>query len=278
MGKDAGEMRVQKYLSTVGYTSRRKAEVLIDAGRVRINGEIVREKGRKIVAGKDVVEVDGDIVPYDVELVYVALHKSVRTITTLDDPEGRPTVADMLPHDFPRVWPVGRLDWDSEGLVLMTNDGALTNGLTHPSRQVHKVYNVKLRGVLTHNDPGLARMRKGVRLDDGYRTSTAEVTVESNTGNHTWVQVIVHEGHNRQIRKMAEAVGHTVLKLRRLSIGPLELGELPPRAWRFLTRDEAVALYDASSLKAPKKLSGRASGPLKPSDWKFTVRKARKKR
>lgn len=265
--QESGEMRVQKYLSAVGYTSRRKAEALIDEGRVKVDGEVVREQGTRITPGKARVEVDGKVVPWSVESVYVAMHKPVRTITSLQDPEGRPTVQDLLPEGFPRVWPVGRLDWDSEGLVLMTNDGTLTHALTHPSCEVDKVYNAKLKGLLNHKDPGLAQMRQGVMLDDGFHTSTSEVTVESQTGTHTWIQVILHEGRNRQIRRMAEASGHTVLKLRRLSIGPLELGDLPPRAWRFLTRAEALALYNAAGLTAPKKLTGRAKGPLKPSTW-----------
>ena len=180
----------------------------------------------------------------------------------------------MLPASIPRCWPVGRLDWDSEGLVLMTNDGSLTHALTHPSTHVEKLYNIKLRGQLETADPGLQKMREGVTLDDGFETSSSQVTVESSTGKHTWVQVVLHEGHNRQIRRMAEAVGHTVLKLRRVAIGPLALGDMPPRRWRPLTKGEVLGLYAAADLQPPKHIQKHPDGVI---SWESKAPKAKRK-
>jgi pseudouridine synthase len=202
------------------------------------------------VRPKDTVSVDGKRVLADADGIYIALFKPAGVITSLDDPEGRTVVTDLLPKDVGRVWPVGRLDWESEGLILMTNDGDLTNLLTHPSGGVEKTYHVKLRGVVRSKDPALDKMREGVTLDDGFQTSTADVSVDKSTGKHTWVQVVLHEGRNRQIRKMAEAVGHTVLRLRRVEIGPLSLTGLRPGDWRNLYRDEVMALYEAAGTKA----------------------------
>ncbi len=264
-------MRVQKYLSAVGFSSRRKAEGLIDQGRVRVNGEAVREQGQLIQPGVDRVEVDGKEVRWQTEMVYAAVFKPARVITSLGDPEGRETISALLPRDFPRAWPVGRLDWDSDGLVIMTNDGDLTHALTHPSCHVEKIYNVKLRGLLDHQDPTLVRLREGVTLDDGFETSSAQVTVERKTSQHTWIQIILHEGRNRQIRRMAEAVGHTVLRLRRVAVGPLEL-DLDPGQWRLLTRAEVLALYDATGLKAPRKLIKSPEGPIIPASLRVDER------
>jgi 23S rRNA pseudouridine2605 synthase len=254
-------VRIQKFLSAAGHCSRRQAERLVAQGRVTINGKPA-ETGAPVVPGEDMVKVDGELITVDVQPVYIALHKPVNVITSLDDPEGRPTVRDMLPKNIPRCWPVGRLDWDSEGLVLMTNDGALTHGLTHPSTHVEKLYNIKLRGRLSSDNAGLQKMREGVTLEDGFMASSSEVTVESSTGLHTWVQVILHEGHNRQLRQMAEAVGHTVLKLRRIAIGSLALDGMPPRRWRVLNRAHVLQLYADAGLKPPNSITSLNEGPI----------------
>lgn len=246
--KQPTEERIQKFLSRAGVCSRRRAEVLIAHGRVSVNGKVLSQPGAK-VRPRDSVVVDGKRVFADTEGIYIALFKPSGVITSLEDPEGRAVVTDLLPNSLGRVWPVGRLDWESEGLILMTNDGDLTNLLTHPSGGVQKTYNVKLRGMLRSKDPGLEKMRRGVTLDDGFETSTAEVSIDSSTGKHTWVQVVLHQGHNRQIRKMAEAVGHTVLRLRRVEIGPLQLSGLRPGKWRTLYRDEVLALFEAGGTK-----------------------------
>jgi pseudouridine synthase len=173
------------------------------------------------------------------------------------------------------MWPVGRLDWESDGLVLLTNDGELTHLLTHPSSHVDKVYQVKLRGVIRHDDAGLERMRRGVELDDGVKTSGASVTVEGRTDKHTWVQVILHEGRNRQIRRTAEAVGHTVLKLRRVAIGSLDLGGLKAGHWRGLTVEEVYSLYSLAGAEAPKGL--RPSASILPGRPRVVHRKSKPK-
>ena len=247
-------IRLQKFLSAAGVASRRKAEKMMLSGRVRVNGKVADQLGAHVRPGVDKVEVDGKIVGAQGPMAYLMVNKPHATITSMSDPEGRPVVTDLLPKRFPRMWPVGRLDWNSDGLLIMTNDGELTNLLTHPSSHVEKVYAVKLRGVLNHRDPGLQRVRRGVKLDDGYVTSGAQVTVERGTGKHTWVQVVLHEGRNRQIRRMCEAVGHTVLRLRRTAIGPLELERLQPGQWRSLTIDEVRALFQAAGAAPPEPL------------------------
>ena len=264
-------IRVQKFLSQAGVCSRRQAERLMREGRVSINGKPVTELGTRVLPGKDKVHVNGQTVEYTGDLIYVAVYKPRGVITSLSDPEGRPVITDLIPNNLPRLWPVGRLDWDSEGMVLMTNDGKLTHLVTHPSTYVEKSYEVKLRGLLDSKDPGLARMRKPMKLDDGFTTSGADVVVLNNTGLHTWLQVIIHEGHNRQIRRMAEGAGHTVLRLRRTAIGPLSLEGLVPGRWRNLTLDEVLSLYslvESSPPPKPKK---------KPSTSKAPRRKGRKR-
>lgn len=262
-------MRLQKFLSAAGVASRRASETLIRGGHVKVNGKVVQEMGVMVDPDKDRVDVDHKRVEWTPSYVYVAVHKPPRMITSLEDPEGRPVITDLLPAGSPRLYPVGRLDWDSDGLVLLTNDGALTHLLTHPSSHIEKVYQVKLRGVLRWEDHGLEAMRTGVTLDDGFTTSGAQVTIEGTTGQHTWVQVILHEGHNRQIRRMAEAVGHTVLKLRRVAIGPLALGTLKAGHWRGLYVDEVQALYELAGGEAPKH--------IKPSDVLMPARTARQR-
>jgi 23S rRNA pseudouridine2605 synthase len=251
-------VRLQKFLSAAGVASRRASERLIRGGHVKVNGEVVQEMGVIVDPEKDRVDVDHKRVDWTPSYVYVAVHKPPRMITSLEDPEGRPVITDLLPKGSPRMYPVGRLDWESDGLVLLTNDGTLTNLLTHPSSHVEKVYQVKLRGVLRFDDKGLEKMRHGLTLEDGFKTSGAQVSIEGTTGAHTWVQVILHEGHNRQIRRMAEAVGHTVLKLRRVSIGALTLGTLKAGHWRGLYVDEVQALYELTGGEPPR--------GLKPSD------------
>ncbi len=222
---------------------------MIREGRVHVNGDLVTELGTKVDPAQDTVSVNGETVDSKPDYVYIALFKPRGVITSLSDPQDRQVVVDFLPKNFPRVWPVGRLDWDSEGLVLLTNDGDLTHALTHPSKNVEKGYVVKLRGRLNHADPGLARMRSGITLDDGFVTSPAEVIVESHADQNTWVHVVIREGHNRQIRKMAEAVGHRVQRLKRIFIGPVPLEPLTHGAFRFLDPSEVRALYDASGAK-----------------------------
>jgi 23S rRNA pseudouridine2605 synthase len=239
----AGE-RLQKVLARAGFGSRRACEILIDEGRVEVNG-IVAGLGKRVDPERDRVAVDGITVPVRPDLVYYLLNKPAKVVTTANDPEGRPTVVDLVPGE-PRVFPVGRLDWDTEGLLLLTNDGDLAHGLTHPSRGVPKTYLAEVAGV-----PGraaLRRLREGVDLEDG-RTAPPRARVVEAAGQGAALEVVIHEGRNRQVRRMCEAVGHPVRRLVRTRIGPLRDHRLAPGQWRPLTQPEIRSLYGAISLK-----------------------------
>jgi len=237
------EERLQKFLSRAGVASRRSSEDLITNGRVKVNGRIIRELGTRVNPVTDRVEVDGVIVDADSRSVYLLLNKPPRYICSLEDPEGRAVVTDLVPRVFGRVYPVGRLDWDSEGALLMTNDGELTQLLTHPRHEVEKNYLVKVTGLVDNMDTRIDRLREGVILDDGYRTLPAQVYRDSDTGLHTWFVVAIREGKNRQIRRMFETVGLDVRRLRRISYGPLVLGDLDAGDWRRLEEHEIDELY-----------------------------------
>lgn len=232
----AGE-RLQKVLARAGLGSRRKCEELIADGRVQVNG-VVADLGRRVDPASDVVEVDGAAVSVRDDAVYYLLNKPAGVVTTAEDTHGRPTVVTLVPDD-PRVFPVGRLDLETEGLLVMTNDGSLTHRLTHPSFGVEKEYLAHVEG-----DPSraaLRRLRDGVDLDDG-RTAPAKV---GHMGSGV-VRIVIHEGRNRQIRRMCEAVGHPVVRLVRTRIGPLADQKLAPGKWRPLTQDEVRALERAT--------------------------------
>lgn len=248
--------RLQKVMARAGVASRRHSEELIQAGRVTVNGRVVMELGTKVVAGKDVIEVDGRPLGRPENLVYILLNKPKGYVTTLFDPQGRPKVTDLLEAEVAeRVYPVGRLDYDTEGLLVLTNDGDLANRLMHPARQVKKTYIAKVRGV-----PGPAKLRaleEGVELDDGV-TAPAEVKMmEVRAPNSATVSLRIHEGRNRQVRRMFEAVGHEVIHLKRTTLGPLSLKDLPVGQWRHLTPEEVADLYRSAGLR----LGGKAAPP-----------------
>lgn len=229
--------RLQKVLASAGIGSRRSCEELIAAGRVQVNGEPA-VLGRRVHPDRDRIVVDGVPVAVDPDLVYYLLNKPPGVVSTARDPQARPTVTSLVPAE-PRVFPVGRLDTDSEGLLLLTNDGELTHRLTHPKYGVKKEYLVHVQG-----DPrpsALRRLREGVELDDG-PTMPAQV---SRLGPAT-LRITIHEGRNRQIRRMGEAVGHPVLRLVRTGIGPLRVGKLKPGEWRRLAAVEVRALERAA--------------------------------
>jgi pseudouridine synthase len=274
---DKGSLRLQKFLSQAGVCSRRQAERLMLDGRVRVNGQVAREMGTHVTPGVDRVEVDGEEIENDEALIYLIAHKPTEMITSLSDPEGRPVIADLLPPWASRARPVGRLDWNSDGLMIMTNDGELAHLMTHPSTGVEKIYHVKVKGVVEHQAPELEQLREGVTLDDGYHTSRSQVEVISDTGQYTWLEIILHEGHNRQIRRMCEAVGFRVQRLRRVAIGPLELGDLPARSFRLLTKEEVNTLYDACGSRSPKRLDKRMISPPRPKEDKPKRRGGKKK-
>ncbi len=238
--------RLQKILSKAGITSRRKAEGLILQGRVSVNGKIVRELGTKAVLGRDEIRVDGETLKPESEGVVLVLFKPRRCVTTLHDPQGRPTVADFV-NKFPiRLYPVGRLDYDAEGLLLLTNDGELAHRLQHPRYKVPKTYLVKVRG----HPPAeaLAILQQGVNLEDGI-TAPAELIVIEDDQKATWLSLTLREGRKHQVKRMCAAVGHPVLRLRRTKVGPIELDDLRPGEIRRLKSRAVRSLRKNVGLK-----------------------------
>ena len=235
--------RLQKVLARVGFGSRRACDELIAAGRVEVNGEPA-EPGRRVDVTRDTVTVDGAPVGVLPDLVYYLLNKPVGVVTTADDPSGRPKVVDLVPSD-PRVFPVGRLDVATEGLLLLTNDGELGHRLAHPSHGVEKEYLAEVTG-----QPGraaIAQLRRGVVLDDGALTAPAKVS----TPSAGVLRIVIHEGRYRQVRRMLQAVGHPVRRLVRTRIGPITDNRLAPGHWRPLTTGEVRALAVASTAQRP---------------------------
>jgi len=233
--------RVQKVLARAGLGSRRAAEDLVRAGRVSVDGHVA-QLGERVTATSR-VGLDGVPVPTAPDLVYYLVHKPTRVVTTAHDPEGRPTVVGLVP-DEPRVFPVGRLDYDTAGLLVLTNDGELTQLLTHPRHGVEKTYLAEVTGV-----PGrgaLRRLREGVHLDDG-TTAPARARVVARRTHSAAVELTIREGRNRQARRMLEVVGHPVERLVRTRIGPVHDDRLGPGEWRPLRPDEVRALYEAAS-------------------------------
>ncbi len=233
------QMRLQKYLALCGTASRRNAEKMIAEGRVAINGTIVRQMGVQVDEKSDCVTVDGRIIVPESEKHYLMYNKPSGEVTTVHDPEGRATVMDRF-RDYPvRLFPVGRLDYQSEGLLLLTNDGEMMNRLLHPSFEIRKSYLIKVSNRVTEEE--IMQLRRGVIID-GRLTSPAEVRLIRYDTFSTDLIVTIHEGRNRQVRKMIEAVGHQVVLLKRIQFGPLTLGDLPSGMWRKLTEDEIVKL------------------------------------
>ena len=231
-------MRLQKYMALCGVASRRKAEEMIAEGKVAVNGVTITEMGVPVEDG-DEVRVDGKVIRPEEVKRYVMYHKPAGEVTTVSDPEGRPCVLDHFRDEGVRLYPVGRLDYDSEGLLLLTNDGALTERLLHPSHQVDKTYLARVSGKVTLET--VRSLRMGVMLDD-HRTAPAKVRIIKEETFATVVLVTIHEGRNRQVRRMFEENGHQVLQLRRVKFGPLELGDLPRGRWRDLTEEEVRRL------------------------------------
>ena len=234
------EERLQKLLSAAGVCSRRAAETYITAGRVTVNG-VLAELGQRADPDRDDIRVDGKPLSGKEDLVYLLLNKPRGYVTTLSDEKGRKTVAELVSGCGARVYPVGRLDLDSEGRLLMTNDGARTHRLLHPSGQVNKTYLVSVYGPVA----GAAERLSAVTDLDGEPIRPAQVEVLRRTGQTAELSVTIHEGKNRQIRRMCQACGLTVKRLRRVREHTLELGELPVGKWRYLTAEEVAALRKA---------------------------------
>ena len=228
-------MRLQKYLALCGVASRRNAEKLIMDGHVTVNGNVVTAMGVQVDESADVVCVDGQHVLPEIEKHYIAYNKPVGEVTTVSDPEGRATVMDKF-RDYPvRLFPVGRLDYDSEGILLLSNDGDMMNRVLHPSFEIKKAYLVRASNQVS--DDEIIRLRKGV-IVDGRMTSPAEVRLIRRETFSTDLLITIHEGRNRQVRKMIDAIGHQVVHLKRVQFGPVLLGDLPTGMWRKLTDDE----------------------------------------
>lgn len=248
------EERLQKIMAAAGIGSRRSCEEIIAAGRVTVNGKVAL-LGQKADLSTDRILVDGQPLKSSQVLVYIALNKPRGVVSTADEEFGRPTVLDLVPVDA-RLYPVGRLDMDSEGLVLLTNDGDLANQLTHPKFGHTKEYRVL---VARQPDPSqLEAWRHGVVLEDGYRTAPADVTFESSYGKGAWLRVILSEGRKRQIREMGAKTGLPIVRIIRVRIGSLLLGNLKPKQWRYLTSAEVA------SLKRPVDKKKAADKTLKP--------------
>ncbi len=234
-------IRLQKYLAVCGIASRRASEKIIIDGRVSVNGKTVTQLGTCVDELLDIVTVDGSPVSPEAEKHYIAYNKPVGEVTTAHDPEGRSTVMDKF-SDYPvRLFPVGRLDYDSEGLILLTNDGDMMNRVLHPSHEVLKTYWTKMSNHVTPDE--ITALRKGVMID-GKITSPASVRLIRENTFDTILLISIHEGRNRQVRRMAEAVGHKVISLRRVGFGPVSLGDLPVGMWRPLTAAEISKLKE----------------------------------
>lgn len=232
-------MRLQKFLASCGVASRRGAEELIKQGKVQVNGETVTEMGVQVDEEKDKVTYNGQVVEMEKKMVYVLLNKPVGYVTTVSDDKGRSTVMDLVADIPVRIYPVGRLDYDTEGLLLMTNDGDLTYRVTHPKNQVEKTYEAEVTGNITMNT--LIQLRNGVVLD-GVKTRPAKVEVIGATQFGTKLEITIHEGKNRQVRRMFEAVGCIVKRLKRTREAGLILGHVPLGHWRRLTESEVNML------------------------------------
>ncbi len=254
------EQRIQKVLSDQGVCSRRAAEKLIAEGRVKVNGHPVGV-GDKMDPDYDKVSIDGKNVRIvrKRKYIYIMLHKPRGYLTTAADERGRKTVMDLIQGVDRRVYPVGRLDKDSEGLLLLTDDGAFANLLTHPSGGIGKLYRVTVRPRASEEQ--IIRLSSGVVLDDGVKTKPAVIHVVSDEPGRTVLEITLHEGRNRQIRRMCEAVGLEVIRLKRNAEGPVKLGMLPPGEWRELKRSEVTALSNAAAKAAGKPPRGEAETP-----------------
>ncbi|MEW6275493.1 MAG: pseudouridine synthase [Bacillota bacterium] len=239
--------RLHKYLARAGVASRRKCEELIQAGLVKVNDQIVTRLGTSIDPAVDRVEVAGRPVQKPGEKVYILLNKPAGYVTTVHDPQGRPKVLDLLKNVRQRVYPVGRLDYETEGLLLLTNDGELAYALTHPRHQVQKTYLAWVSGVPPADK--LAQMAKGMLLSDG-PTAPARVKLKGKNKKGAVLEISIHEGRKRQVRRMCARIGHPVYRLKRIGLGPLALRGLKPGEYRLLTPEEVAKLKKAALREA----------------------------
>ncbi len=232
-------LKLGRYVAEAAGISRRKAFEAIVSGRVKVDGEIVPDPGYVVDVGKHEVRLDENLIQFLEEKIYIMLNKPERVLTSMKDPKGRRTVADIVDNVFPRVFPVGRLDYHTTGLLLLTNDGELTYKLTHPRYMVEKIYIAKVKGI--PNERTLNMLRKGIVVD-GKKTLPGKFDIIETRRDKAWVQVKIVEGRYRQVRRMFARVGHPVLKLRRVGFANLVLGDLPTGEWRYLTKREVSEL------------------------------------
>jgi 23S rRNA pseudouridine2605 synthase len=228
------EKRIHKILSEMGIASRRKAEDIIKEGRVTVSGRVATI-GMKADPAREHIKLDGKLLTKREPRVYMMFHKPRNVVTSLHDPQGRPSVKDFLKGVKYRVFPVGRLDFDSEGMLFITNDGDFAHAVLHPSKKISKTYMVKVKGVLEEEE--ITKLRKGIKLKKRM-TAPAMVKKTRKTEQNSWLEITIHEGKKRQIRKMLDIIGHPVLKLKRVRIDGIELGGLEPGALRYLTSEE----------------------------------------
>ena len=239
--EEQDQMRLQKYLANAGIASRRKCEELILDGKIEVNGIVVTELGTK-VSKKDVVKYNGIIVKPEEEKVYILLNKPIGYVTTAKDQFNRDTVLDLVKINK-RIVPVGRLDMYTSGALILTNDGEFVNMLTHPKNEINKTYNVTVKGIVTKEE--IIKLENGVEIDDGYITKSAKVKILKidEEKNISRIQITIHEGRNRQVRKMCEAINKKVLALHRSSIGNIDVKDLKLGNWRYLTNKEIENLH-----------------------------------
>ncbi len=258
------EERLQKLIAAAGIASRRHAEEMIAAGEVTVNGEVVREQGTKADPARDHIKVRGRLINpllEKQEKTYVLLNKPRGYLTALSDPEGRPLISDLVPHALGRLHPVGRLDFNTEGLLILTNDGELTNYVTSARNHVEKVYEVKVKGLPP--EAQVERLRRGIRLDDGVKTAPAQISKTDETKTNAWYEVVLREGRNQQIRRMFDAIGHSVVKLRRVKVGPVTAEGILIGQWRHLTPVEVKRLKGGGAKSAKSAKSAKAASPTK---------------
>ena len=242
--------RLQKLIAQAGIASRRHAEQLIAAGEVSVNGEIITEPGTKADPDVDHIKVGGKLINPKIgkrEDIYILLNKPKGYLSSAADPENRKLVVDLIPKRFGKLHPVGRLDFNTEGLIILTNDGDFTNRVAS-SKSVAKVYEVKVKGLPNQN--AINKLRRGVKLEDGFRTAPADIKELNHTENNGWYEVTLLEGHNQQIRKMFDSVGHSVVKLRRTAIGHIKDDRIPVGAYRELDADEIKEFQTGNKTKA----------------------------
>jgi len=269
--------RLQKIIAHAGFASRREAETMIRDGRVTINGRVVTELGTKADAASDHIKVNGKLITRAEPHRYILLYKPKEVMTTVEDPQGRRTVIDLVRGVHERIYPVGRLDYHSEGLVLLTNDGDLAYKVSHPTHGSVKTYNVKVRGV--PEERLIDKLRRGITLE-GKRTLPCEIARVKTTGRHddegnSWFEVKLREGRTQQIRKMFQAVGHPVSKLKRVAIGPISDPKLTPGVWRELTPHEVMMLATMKEARPATRREPRRPRSQKRTNPRNVVKRGR---